>query len=88
MCTEPPPCGVRRPSCCCITFRSKVNAAPRIAEAIAAVDADSERLGIEAILVTRGGGSMEDLWCFNDEAVVRAVATANCLWSARWARTG
>lgn len=50
------------------------DAAPRIAEAIAAVDADSERLGIEAILVTRGGGSMEDLWCFNDEAVVRAVA--------------
>ena len=52
------------------------DAAPRIAEAIAAVDAQSERLGIEAILVTRGGGSMEDLWCFNDEAVVRAVA--NC----------
>ena len=52
------------------------DAAPRIAEAIAAVDAHSERLGIEAILVTRGGGSMEDLWCFNDEAVVRAVA--NC----------
>jgi exodeoxyribonuclease VII large subunit len=50
------------------------DAAPRIAEAIAAVDAESERLGIEAILVTRGGGSMEDLWCFNDEAVVRAVA--------------
>ena len=50
------------------------DAAPRIAEAIAAVDANSERLGIEAILVTRGGGSMEDLWCFNDEAVVRAVA--------------
>jgi len=41
---------------------------------IAALERAQNIEGIELIVITRGGGSMEDLWCFNDENLVRKIA--------------
>jgi len=48
-------------------------AAPAIASALERLSRDARRLGIDAIVLTRGGGSLEDLWAFNERAVADAV---------------
>jgi exodeoxyribonuclease VII large subunit len=47
-----------------------VAAAPAI---VAALDLASVRAECDVLILTRGGGSLEDLWAFNDERVARAV---------------
>lgn len=46
-------------------------APPQIVAALQALDARDD---VDAILLVRGGGSLEELWAFNDEDVARAVA--------------
>ena len=45
-------------------------AAPAIVEALALA---SQRRDCEVLILARGGGSLEDLWAFNDERVARAI---------------
>lgn len=46
-----------------------VGAAESVARGIAALD----KLGVDTIIAGRGGGSIEDLWAFNEEIVARAI---------------
>jgi exodeoxyribonuclease VII large subunit len=49
-------------------------AAPEIADAIRAF---SEERKVDLLVVARGGGSLEDLWAFNEEVVARALAACS-----------
>ncbi|MEM9418887.1 MAG: exodeoxyribonuclease VII large subunit [Planctomycetota bacterium] len=49
------------------------DAAPQIAAALEELSQNGAAQGIDAIILTRGGGSIEDLWAFNERIVADAV---------------
>ena len=71
--------GRRSPSSSIALFPVQVQgalAARQIADAIDHANAlvDTKQRALDVLIVGRGGGSLEDLWCFNDEIVARAIA--------------
>jgi len=63
----------RFPPASVLVFPTAVQGAAATASIVAAIDAASARGDQDVILLVRGGGSIEDLWCFNDERVARAI---------------
>ncbi len=55
---------------------AQVQGAAAAGEIVAALEALNRHGGCDVILVGRGGGSMEDLWPFNEEKVARAIAAS------------
>jgi len=66
----------RNPGLRVIISPSKVQGDGSAEEIAQAIESLNEIAGIDAIIIARGGGSIEDLWSFNTEIVARAVAAS------------
>ncbi len=64
----------RSPQVQLVVYPSPVQGADAPAALVAALTLANARAEVDTLLLVRGGGSLEDLWAFNDERVVRAVA--------------
>src|SRR5258705_1241996 len=56
-----------------ILYPTAVQGAGAAAEIVAAIAAANAHARADVLVVARGGGSIEDLWAFNEEIVARAV---------------
>jgi exodeoxyribonuclease VII large subunit len=59
-----------------IVYPSAVQGVDAPAALCQAISTAGQRGEVDILIVCRGGGSLEDLWAFNDERVVRAIAAA------------
>lgn len=64
----------RMPSIPVVLYPTPVQGKGAAARIAAAIDTASARAECDVLIVCRGGGSLEDLWQFNEEAVARAIA--------------
>jgi exodeoxyribonuclease VII large subunit len=64
----------RAPQLEVLIYPSLVQGSEAPAALLQALQAAARRCEVEVLIIARGGGSIEDLWAFNDERVVRALA--------------
>ncbi|ERS81413.1 exodeoxyribonuclease [Marinobacter sp. EVN1] len=55
-------------------YPTAVQGQPATADIVQAIDRAQQHGLADVLIIGRGGGSLEDLWCFNEEAVARAIA--------------
>ncbi len=63
----------RFPPAAVLVIPTPVQGAAATDSIVKALHTASSRGDADVIILTRGGGSIEDLWCFNDERVARAI---------------
>jgi exodeoxyribonuclease VII large subunit len=63
----------RYPPAAVLLYPSAVQGAAAVPTLVAALGTASARAECDVLILARGGGSLEDLWAFNDERVARAI---------------
>ena len=66
----------RDPALPVILYPSAVQGESAVPALLKALETAWRRNECDLLIIDRGGGSLEDLWCFNDELVVRAIANS------------
>ena len=64
----------RAPMVRIVIYPASVQGGAAAGELVAAINAAGARRECDALILCRGGGSIEDLWPFNEESVARAIA--------------
>ena len=66
----------RFPPAAVLIYPTAVQGAAAVPGLVRAIERASARAECDVLILARGGGSLEDLWCFNDERVARAIHAA------------
>lgn len=69
-------CGRRFPAAKLVLYPSLVQGPGAPAELIAGMQYFNAMRSVDVIIIGRGGGSIEDLWAFNDEGLARTIAAS------------